>query len=192
MIDVITGSIFGAYISLTIIFVIIKFLAISKRAEKGGRSKFFVSLDKKFDLGLIEDQNDIEILKGAIEREAGTVYSLAHLLEDYLVYLGDRGSKESQLSPRYQKIKGIIASENADKPFADIPEDERRLLISMRDAIQHNDTEAITFNLNELSSVISARNRDYEGVLNANRWMRPLAIIGLVASVIFGVFALVK
>ena len=76
--------------------------------------------------------------------------------------------------------------------FADIPEEERRMLIAMRDAIQHDDKESMSFNLNELSSVISTRSRDYEGVLNANRWMRPLAIIGLVASVIFGVLALLK
>jgi len=192
MIDVLTGSIFGAYIGLTIMFIILRFLTISKRAEKRGRSKFFESLDKKFDLGLIEDQSDIEILKSAIEREAGTVFSLAPLLEDYLVYLGERGSQESQLPQRYQLIKGIIAAENADKPFADIPEEERRLLIAMRDAIQHDDKGSISFNLNELSSVISTRSKDYEGTLNANRWMRPLAIIGLVASVIFGVLALLK
>ena len=56
-----------------------------------GGSKFFDTLDKKFDLELVKDQSDIEILKSAIEREAGTVYSLAPLLEDYLVYLGERG-----------------------------------------------------------------------------------------------------
>ena len=56
-----------------------------------GGSKFFDTIDKKFDLELVKDQSDIEILKSAIEREAGTVYSLAPLLEDYLVYLGERG-----------------------------------------------------------------------------------------------------
>ena len=181
-----------AYIVGILMLVISKHYYSSKKKEKVGGSKFFDTLDKKFDLELVKDQSDIEILKSAIEREAGTVYSLAPLLEDYLVYLGERGSQESQLSQRYQLIKGIIESENADKPFADIPEEERRMLIAMRDAIQHDDKESMSFNLNELSSVISTRSRDYEGVLNANRWMRPLAIIGLVASVIFGVLALLK
>lgn len=167
--------------------------SMSKREEKKSSSKFFEALDKKFDSELVKDQSDIEILKSAIERETGTVYSLAPLLEDYLVYLvylGERGSQESQLSQRYQLIKDIIASENADKPFADIPEEERRLLIAMSGAIQHNDKGAISFNLNELSSVISTRSRDYERVLSANRWMRPLTILALVTSVIFGMLAL--
>jgi hypothetical protein len=60
----------------------------------------------------------------------------------------------------------------------------------MRDAIRHDDKGSMSFNLNELSSVISTRSSDYERVLNANRWMKPLAIIGLVASVIFGLLAL--
>ena len=181
-----------SYIGVIFGFIILRLLAASEREKKGGRSKFFESLDKKFDMELVEDQSDIEMLKSTIERKVGAVYSLASLLEDYLVHLGERGSQDSQLSQRYQLIKGIIASENADKPFADIPEEERRLLIATRDAIQHDDKESMSFNLNELSSVISTRNRDYEKVLNANRWMRPLAIIGIVASVIFGVLALLK
>jgi hypothetical protein len=191
MLDILT-LIMSGY-AVTIFTVILsRFLAIfrSKREEKKSSSKFFEALDKKFDSELVKDQSDIEILKSAIEREAGTVYSLAPLLEDYLVYLGERGSQESQLSQKYQLIKGIIASENADKPFADIPEEERRLLIAMRDAIRHDDKGSMSFNLNELSSVISTRSSDYERVLNANRWMKPLAIIGLVASVIFGLLAL--
>ena len=164
--------------------------SMSKREEKKSSYKFFGALYKKFDSELVKDQFDIEILKSAIEREADTVYSLAPLLEDYLVYLGERGSQESQLSQRYQLIKGIIASENADKPYADIPKEERRLLIAMRDAIEHEDKGAMSFNLNELSSVISTSSRIYERVLKANRWTRLLAIFAIVVAVFFGMLAL--
>ena len=190
------SSIMGTILILIyiILIIILTFYAtsavISKRDEKRGKSKFFKSIDNKFKLELIKDKPDIEILKSAIEREVDTVYSLAPLLEDYLVYLGDHSRQDSQISQRYQLIKGIIASENADKPFANIPEEERRLLITMRDAIQRDDKEFMSFSLNELSSVISTRSRDYERILNANRWMRPLTIIGVVASIIFGVLAL--
>lgn len=190
------SSIMGTILILIyiILIIILTFYAtsavISKRDEKRGKSKFFKSIDNKFKLELIKDKPDIEILKSAIEREVDTVYSLAPLLEDYLVYLGDHSRQDSQISQRYQLIKGIIESENADKPFANIPEEERRLLITMRDAIQRDDKEFMSFSLNELSSVISTRSRDYERILNANRWMRPLTIIGVAASIIFGVLAL--
>ena len=176
------------------IIVVSRFL-ISKREAYRAQSKFFGLLDKKFDMDLISDQSDIEMLKSAIEREEETVYSLAPLLEDYLVHLTDKGNQESTgntLSERYQIIKGIIAKESEDKPFADIPEEERRLLIGIRDAIQHDDKESMSFNLNELSTVISARTKDYERAMKINRWAVPLAVFALIASFVFGALSLLK
>jgi hypothetical protein len=60
----------------------------------------------------------------------------------------------------------------------------------MRDAIKHDDKGAMSFNLNELSSVISTSSRIYEKVLKANRWMRLLAILAIVVAVTFGMLAL--
>ncbi|MEW6618718.1 MAG: hypothetical protein AB1422_05140 [bacterium] len=181
---------------ITAILVVIFSTFFAKRKEtQTGRSKFFESLDKKFDIGFVKDRSDIEILKSAIEREAGAVYSLAPLLEDYLVHLTHKGTQESTdttLSERYQIIKEIIVQENADKPFADVPEEERQLLIRIRDGTQHNDKESILFNLNELSSVISVRTKDYERTMKTNRWAVPLAVIGLLASIVFGAFSLLK
>ena len=181
---------------VTVLYVVVFRILFAKRKEtQTGRSKFFESLDKKFDVKLIRDRSDIEMLKSAIEREAGAVYSLAPLLEDYLVHLTDKGGQEptdTTLSEQYQTIKEIIVQENADKPFVDVPEEERRLLVGMRDAIQHDDKESMSFNLNELSSVISTRTKDYERVMRTNRWAVPLAVIGLLASVVFGVLGLLK
>ena len=188
--NIVTIIILAYLLLIPVLTMYTTFTIMSRIGKKRGKSKFFKSIDTKFELELIEDQSDIEILKSAIEREFGAVYSLAPLLEDYLVYLGEHRSQDSQISLRYKLIKGIIASENADKPFADIPEEERRLLITMRDAIQRGDEEFMSFNLNELSSVISTRSRDYEIILNANKWMKPLTIIGVAASIIFGVLAL--
>lgn len=183
------------YLAVMVMVVLYTFVLKFKKAAYRAQSKFFGLLDKKFDLGLITDQSDIEMLKSAIEREVGTVYELAPLLEDYLVHLTDKGGQESTgntLSEHYQIIKEIIAKENEDKPFADITEEERRLLIGIRDAIQHDDKESMSFNLNELSSVISARTKDYERAMNINRWAVPLAVLGIIASFAFGAFSLLK
>ena len=90
--DIVTFLV-GVYIAGILIYVAIKaFFGISPpREEKKGKTKFFEWLDKKFDLAFVNDKSDIEMLKSAFEREVSTVYSLAPLLEDYLVYLGERG-----------------------------------------------------------------------------------------------------
>jgi len=164
-------------------------------ASRAQSNKFFELLDKKFDRGLISDQSDIEILKSSFERDARAVYTLAPLLEDYLVHFTDKGGKQSTgitLPDRYNLIKEINTKENKDKPFADIPEEERRLLIGMRDAIKHDDTESKSYNLDELSTVISARTKDYERVLKMNRWAVLLAVLGLIATIAFGAFSLLN
>ncbi|MEA2076223.1 MAG: hypothetical protein U9O85_10975 [Euryarchaeota archaeon] len=87
-------------------------------------------------------------------------------------------------------IKDIVDSENLDKPFEDVPEEERRLLIGLRTAIEVGDKNLSLFNLNEISSLITARSANYERAMDAVNWARPLAIIGIVASVILGILAL--
>ena len=137
----------------------------------------------------MKDKNDITILRDSISREFDREYSLAPLLEDYLKYL--TAIKTEEVSPdkiqqRYAVIKKIVEEELQEKPFADIPEEERRLFRSLKDAISHNDNQALEFNLNELSALISQRNKTYVRTEQLNRWSLPLAIVGLITTIIFG------
>ena len=161
-----------------------------EREEKEAKIKFFEELNTKFDRGLIEGQSDVEVLKNAIERETDTDFLLSSLLEDYLVHLNKHDIPEPELSKRYHMVKDIVDSENLDKPFEDVPEEERRLLIGLRAAIEVGDKNLSLFNLNEISSLITARSANYERAMDAVNLSRPLAIIGIVASVILGILAL--
>jgi hypothetical protein len=157
--------------------------------------KFFNALDKKFDLDLVMDRSDIIVLKNSVSREAASSYSLGPLLEDYLKYLTVSSSDESdrnKLKSRYDMVKKIVDEENKEKPFADIPEEERRLLRSLKDAVDHNDTQAIHFNLEELRTLISARNKIYARANKINRWSLPIAIIGIITTIFFGYMSIAK
>jgi hypothetical protein len=155
--------------------------------------KFFKTLDKKFDMALVNDRSDIIILRDSIAREVDATYSLAPLLEDYLKYLivsAPDGQDNTRIKARYDLVKAIVDEETKEKPFADMPEEERRLLRSLKDAVDHNDKQSITFNLDELSSLISARGRVFSRVNKLNRWSIPLAIIGLVTTILFGIMSI--
>ena len=166
-----------------------------ERPKTPGPYKFFKTLDKKFDLEIMKDKNDITILRDSISREFDREYSLAPLLEDYLKYL--TAIKTEEVSPdkiqqRYAVIKKIVEEELQEKPFADIPEEEKRLFRSLKDAISHNDNQALEFNLNELSALISQRNKTYVRTEQLNRWSLPLAIVGLITTIIFGYMSISK
>ena len=141
---------------------------------------------------MVIDTSDIEMLKNSIEREFNSNYSLGNILEDYLVSLNEKSDDKDNLKQKYDLLKPIIEKEHAEKPFAQVPEDERRLLIALREAICSKKDEAIKYNLNELSSVLSVRNRTYERTLKINRWSVPLAIFGLIASLAFGIISIIK
>lgn len=169
------------------------FLSRLRRARLTGREKFFRALDKKFDLQLIRDRNDILVLINSIARENEREYSLAPLLEDYAKHLVTYASEETDLDKlqlRYETVKKILEEETKEKPFADVPDQERRLFRSIDDAISNDDKQSLKFNIHELSTLVSARNRTYLRTNRLNRWSVPLAIIGLVTTIIFGYLTL--
>lgn len=186
-------GIMAVLISLLSIFLTT--FASQKRSRVSMQEKFFKALDKKYDVGLVKDKSDIKILADSIGREEEYDYSLAPLLEDYLKYLtisSAENSDKNTLKTRYDVIKQIVDEETKEKPFADIPEEERRLLRSLKDAIGNNDTQSIQFNLDELSSLISARNKIYSRANRLNRWSIPLAIVGLITTVILGIMSITQ
>ena len=176
-------------------YPLIRIIYREKTAKGSGTDKIFKLLDVKFSRGLIKDKEDVSLLINSVCREYEREYSFAPVLEDYLTYLTEKNSskEESQsdiLANYYTLIKNMIQQENEEKPFANIPEEERRLLKSIEDSVKYDDKDAIRFNLQELNSVISTRNRIYQRTDRLNRWSIPVAIIGVILTITFGAISL--
>jgi len=132
VIGVITGSLFlilsssSNYSSLAI-----------NRDKNKGIEKFYKLLTTKFRKNLVSNKEDIVILLNSISREYSCDYSVAFILEDYLAYTTD---KEDELSnENYNFLKTIIKEETEERPFSNIPEEERRLLSNINNSIKNND-----------------------------------------------------
>ena len=174
--------------------VMIVILHLVGRESRIGIKQFCDELEKKFDLNLISGRSDVEILKNCIDRRFQT-YPLATLLEEYMSYLHDLTNsqdKHETISERYEKVKVILEEENKEKPFSGVPLEERRLLMALQDAMEHKDEQGMAFNLQELSSVITVRNRTYERSARTNRWSVPLAVIGLAAAIFLGSWGILR
>lgn len=167
---------------------------LTEQDPKRGMKQFCDELEKKFDLNLISERSDIEVLKNSVERRFGT-FSLATLLEEYMIYLQnltDSKDKQQTICERYENVKVILEEENKEKPFSRVPKEERRLLMALRDAMEHKDEQAMAFNIEELSSVITVRNRVYERSTMMNRWSVPLAVIGIAAAIFLGTWGILR
>jgi len=177
------GSIIVNFVIIgSIVFMI--FLVFEDYYENWGKKKFYKLLTVKLKKGLISDKEDILLLLNSVCREYGKDYSIASIPEDYLTYMTDK--KENILEKNYSLIKEIIKVESTEKPFANIPVEERRLLRNIDDSVKHNDLASIKHNLQELSSVISTINRIYQRTSKINQWSIPIAIIGIILTIIFG------
>ena len=84
------------------------------------------------------------------------------------------------------KITEFIKSNEIISPFTDLPETERNIINDISSYNKSGDKESVVRKINELSSVIITRHEQQNKIENLNKWSIPLAVIGLILTVIFG------
>ncbi len=63
-------------------------------------------------------------------------------------------------------------------------------MIDINQFIQVGDQPSAFRKLENLAGLIEARQDGFERLQNSNKWSVPLAVIGLILTIIFGVFSL--
>lgn len=89
-----------------------------------------------------------------------------------------------------QKITEFINTNEKISPFSDLPDTERNILNDINSYNKSNDNESINRKLNELSSVIVTRYEQQKKIENLNKWSIPLAVIGLILTILFGILSI--
>ena len=85
------------------------------------------------------------------------------------------------------KITNFIKENETTNPYADLPDTERNILNDLSAFNKLGDQNSINRKLGELSSVIEQQKK----IENLNKWSIPLAIIGMVLTIIFGVLSII-
>ena len=89
------------------------------------------------------------------------------------------------------KITNFIKENETTNPYADLPDTERNILNDLSAFNKLGDQNSINRKLGELSSVIITRYEQQKKIENLNKWSIPLAIIGMVLTIIFGVLSII-
>jgi len=192
IISVIAGNTEIIIIVAAILFLAYLFISIiddSSRRKRQAREKFLKLLKGNIEKGNVLDLKTLGHIKQAVERESFTEIVVSNMLQDVLLSINDPESSVKFKNPKElsDNICKLIEKENESAPFENLPEEERRLLRGLEDAIKHNDATAVKFHLGELNTVISVRNVEHARSLKMNRWSVPLAVVGLVFTIIFGI-----
>lgn len=170
---------------------------------------------KKFKLGLVSSNKDLFNAANALKRKlmVDKDYPLQFLLEGFQNFLietyrpqssenknraNNSNAKDTnddflnkvELDAIYQSIQKMIKKEQEDAPFSTVPKEERRILTALKSSIEENQLENIKFYLSELSSVITTRYNATLSLEATNQWSVPLAIVGILATIILGVLGI--
>lgn len=89
-----------------------------------------------------------------------------------------------------QKITEFIDNNEQVSPFSDLPETERNMLSDIGAFIKNDDKNSANRKIKELSSVIQTRNEEQKKLENQNKWAIPLAIIGVILTITFGLISI--
>ncbi len=146
--------------------------------------------------GQVEDVDDlVNLYRGIVngpDDEVAYKVRISRALRKILVVLAaDKNSATTEVELR-TKIKSLLAKLEQDAPFSGVPTAERNLIIDAQEFVDKAEPNAAKQKINDLAGMIEARQEAYDRLQSANRWAVPLAVIGLVLTIVFGVISLAK
>lgn len=95
-----------------------------------------------------------------------------------------------QLLEIKNKITQYIKDNELISPFTDLPETERNIINDISSYNRLGEKESVDRKINELSSVIITRHEQQKKIESLNKWSIPIAIVGIILTVLFGIISL--
>jgi hypothetical protein len=194
-ISVVMGAVITAYV-VSVYFT----LQRKQERKKDEKREFRKTLVAGLKSGAVSDIEDvINLYKGitGIQAEdAGYLHGLGQHLREFLVDLVS-GNLDEELDNQAvvewkNKITSFIKINEETSPYADLPPAERNALNDASAFLQKDDKESVRQKLFELGGMIQARYDDILKLQRINKYVVPLAIIGVVLTVTFGILAILR
>lgn len=121
---------------------------------------------------------------------------LCKLLRKLLVKIINNGAEIKDLSldneqraEIKEKLSQYIEHFEKTYPFANLPLAEMNIMNDIATYILNKDIDSITRKINELTGIIQVRAEENKKLDSATRWSIPLAIAGLIFTIIFGILS---
>lgn len=188
---------------LTAIFTVIyalagkHFLLVNRERRKEREKKLYESISQGMRTGTLESVEDfINVYKGVYDLGADDVSHRAGLARVLRQYITKIISDDSLAPIDAKKLKAfataVLKRIEAESPFIELPPAERNLLLDIERFIKANDAANASVKLQDLAGLIEVRQDAMVHLQSSNKWSVPLAVIGLVLTVIFGIISIIK
>ena len=195
--DILTYIVVG--ISVILLGFVIFNLFYSK-SETKEKKLFFNTLLNGLKSGSIKTTDDlINIYKGiAILSPEDKKHRLGlnKWLREFLAGLISKSLDDSleykEIIDFKNKISKFIKENEKISPYSDLQKIERNIFQDILSYIKNSDVESIKLKLKELSNIIQTRKYETDRSIKINKFSVPIAIMGLILTIIFGLIAIFK
>ena len=110
-------------------------------------------------------------------------FSYIDFLECFLLYVRQK-DEDGLLTNRISEIiDPILEKEKAEKPFSNVKERERRILLAIEESAKKGELASINSNLVDMSIVIENNQKALDTARMTNYWTIPISIVGIMLTV---------
>jgi hypothetical protein len=192
---------------LNIITIVLMFLYLGVgvsavvwvKSVKTKRFEYFkTTLTRGIDTKKITTLKDcVDVVKGITGtlEEDGAKSILAAWLPRYLVRLISEQVTFTQpvkSNDAKEIVSGFIRELEVSDPFAQLPSAERGVINDIHRAVESDNKMLAEAKIKDLASLVEARIEDQNKIQRINKYSTPLAIVGVILTVLFGIISLIK
>jgi hypothetical protein len=183
----------------TVVYAMTAFMVLNRIKQRSvdRKKEFFETVINGLIEGTIENIDDlVNVYKGVTKLSSEDLtyrYGLNRWLREILAQLISRKigkDLEIQIVKKTkQQISDFITLNEKNSPFSDLPDTERNILNDLSSFSSNGDNPSVERKIIELSSVIQTRYEAQKKLESQNKWSIPLAIVGLILTIVFGILS---
>ena len=168
------------------VYIAMAFLMITKikgRAYRrnSDKEKAYDLLLKGYEQKTLSDKAISLIYKREIARKYEYL-SYISFLESFLIYVRQK-DEDGELTTQISTIiEPILEKEKAEKPYSNVKERERRILLAIEESAKKGELTSLNNNLEDLSIVIENNQKSLDKARMTNKWTVPISIIGVLLT----------
>lgn len=187
----ITAFMGGSYSVIVYLFLIKK-----QKKKKTNEDEFIkLMLDGLIHRGVVTSLNDIyNLYKGyfsyELENEAYRADINRILRRSIVILFSIPESQDYTIDDIKNNINVMLHENEKLSPYANLPEAERNSIKDLHAFIESGDKESAARKIEEVSYSIQLRKELVDSLERKNKWSIPLAVIGVIITIIFGIVSL--
>ncbi len=108
--------------------------------------------------------------------------SYVDFLESFILYVRQNDTDGKLTKAITEIVSPIIEKEKAEKPYSNVKERERRILLAIEKSLNKGETTSLRNNLDDLSGVIENNQKALDRARRINNWTVPVSIIGVLLT----------